>query len=55
MQNINILVSGGGGYIGIKFCHDAIEKGYKIIIVDNLSTGSKKLIPKNILISKNFY
>ena len=38
---MNILVTGGAGYIGSKFCYDAGEKGYKIIIVDNLSTGEK--------------
>ena len=42
-----ILVTGGAGYIGSKFCYDAIDNGYEVIIVDNLSTGNKKLIPQN--------
>jgi UDP-glucose 4-epimerase len=44
-----ILVTGGAGYIGSKVSYDLIDAGYDVIIVDNLSTGSKKLIhPKSI-------
>ena len=42
-----ILVTGGAGYIGSKFSYDAIDNGYEVVIVDNLSTGNKKLIPSN--------
>lgn len=41
-----ILVTGGAGYIGSKICFDLIDKGYKVIIIDNLSTGHRKLINK---------
>jgi UDP-glucose 4-epimerase len=41
-----ILVTGGAGYIGSKVSHDLIKQGYKVFIVDNLSTGFKKLVPK---------
>ena len=47
-----ILVTGGAGYIGSKFCYDAIDNGYEVIIVDNLSTGNKKLIPPNVIFYK---
>ena len=43
----NILVTGGAGYIGSKICYDLIDKGFKVVIVDNLTTGHKKLINKN--------
>jgi UDP-glucose 4-epimerase len=44
-----ILVTGGAGYIGSKISYDLIDAGYEVIIVDNLSTGSKELIhPKSI-------
>lgn len=49
---MTILVTGGAGYIGSKFAYDAISKGNKIIIVDNLTTGSKKLIPKKAIFYK---
>lgn len=41
-----ILITGGAGYIGSKVSHDLIKRGYKVYIVDNLSTGFKRLIPK---------
>ena len=41
-----ILITGGAGYIGSKFAYDMLDKKYKVIIVDNLSTGRSKLIPK---------
>ena len=43
-----ILVTGGAGYIGSKFCYDAIDDGYEVIVVDDLSTGNKKLLPPNV-------
>lgn len=42
-----ILVTGGAGYIGSKLSYELLDKGNDIIILDNLSMGSKKLIPKN--------
>ncbi len=41
-----ILVTGGAGYIGSAVSHDLINAGHKVTIIDNLSTGFKKLIPK---------
>ena len=43
---MNILVTGGAGYIGSKVSHDLIKKGHKLFIIDNLSIGKKKIIPK---------
>lgn len=40
-----ILITGGAGYIGSKLAYDLIDQKKHIIIVDNLSTGSKKLLP----------
>ncbi len=42
----DILITGGAGYIGSQIAFDLIDKGYKISIIDNLSSGNKKLIPK---------
>jgi len=47
-----ILITGGAGYIGSQFAHDALDAGYNILIVDNLSTGNKKLIPKKSIFFK---
>lgn len=38
------LVTGGAGFIGSHIVDLLIEKGHKVIIIDNLSTGNKKNI-----------
>jgi len=45
-MNKYILVTGGAGYIGSHISYLLNDKGYKVIILDNLSTGFKKLIDK---------
>ena len=42
----NILVTGGAGYIGSHIIEILIKKNKKIFIIDNLSTGYKRLINK---------
>ena len=42
---MNILLTGGAGYIGSHTALSLIEKGNSVSIIDNLTTGSKKLIP----------
>ncbi|MBA1340502.1 MAG: UDP-glucose 4-epimerase [Pelagibacterales bacterium] len=44
----NILVTGGAGYIGSHILEILLKKKYSIYVVDNLSTGYKKLINKKI-------
>ena len=39
-----ILVTGGAGYIGSIMVDKLIKKGQTVLVLDNLSTGSKKLI-----------
>ncbi len=41
---MKILVTGGAGYIGSHAVYSLIEKGYDVIIVDNLSKGFKSNI-----------
>ena len=38
---MNILITGGSGFIGSHFCKKLIEKGNDIICVDNFITGAK--------------
>ena len=42
----NILVTGGAGYIGSHVVEDLIKLKKKVFIVDNLSTGHRKLVNK---------
>ncbi len=41
---MNILVTGGAGYIGSLMVLKLIERGYNVTIIDNLSKGHKELI-----------
>ena len=42
MKN-NILVTGGAGFIGSHCADYLVKKGHKVIIIDDLSFGSKKI------------
>lgn len=48
-----VLVTGGAGFIGSHLCDFLIEKGYVVICLDNLLTGSKKNI-EQLLSNPNF-
>ncbi|MCD6346698.1 MAG: UDP-glucose 4-epimerase GalE [Bacteroidales bacterium] len=39
-----ILVTGGTGYIGSHTCVELIEKGYEVVIIDNLSNSSIEVL-----------
>lgn len=53
MSKKTVLVTGGAGFIGSHLCEALLKKGYGVICVDNLITGSKKNI-KHLLSDKNF-
>ncbi len=47
MKNkLNILVTGGTGYIGSHTCISLIEAGHSVVIIDNLSNSKKDVIDK---------
>lgn len=41
---MSILVAGGAGYIGSHMVADLVEKGYEVVVADNLSTGHRAAI-----------
>ncbi len=44
MENQNkILITGGAGFIGSHLTDYLIKRNYKVVIIDNLSTGKKKI------------
>jgi UDP-glucose 4-epimerase len=42
---MTILVTGGAGYIGSHMAHALVAAGEQVAVLDNLSTGTKALIP----------
>jgi|TARA_B100001093_G_scaffold420575_1_gene412544 UDP-glucose 4-epimerase len=48
MNKANILITGGAGYIGSHVCHLLIDQGYNITCIDNLITGNRELLPKEV-------
>ncbi len=48
----NILVTGGAGYIGSHIVEQLIKTKARIVIIDNLATGYKKLINKKAIFVK---
>lgn len=43
-----ILVIGGAGYIGSHLVHELRTNGHNVTVADNLSSGFKKNLPKNV-------
>lgn len=50
---MNILITGGAGFLGSHLCDALIEKGHDILCVDNFFTGSKNNI-SHLLTNPNF-
>lgn len=44
---MNILVTGGAGFIGSHLCDSLLAAGHRVTIIDNLSTGTPQFIPKD--------
>ena len=43
-QLAKVLVTGGAGFIGSNLCQRLLDDGYRVVCLDNLSTGFKKNI-----------
>ena len=45
---MTILVTGGAGYIGSHMVHALTDAGERVVVLDNLSTGFRFLIPNDV-------
>jgi UDP-glucose 4-epimerase len=43
---MNILVTGGAGFIGSNLADALLARGHKVVVLDNLSTGKKSNVPE---------
>ena len=49
---MNILVTGGAGYIGSHTVHELVNQGFDVIVFDSLENGHKEFLPENIHLFK---
>jgi UDP-glucose 4-epimerase len=45
---MTILVTGGAGYIGSHMVHELVDAGESVVVLDNLSTGFRFLVPSTV-------
>ena len=42
---MTVLVTGGAGYIGSHMVHELLGRGEQVVVLDNLTTGFRFLVP----------
>ena len=45
---MTVLVTGGAGYIGSHMVHELVDAGEPVVVLDNLSTGFRFLMPSSV-------
>jgi len=49
VDNTELLVTGGAGYIGSHTVHELVSAGYRVVVVDDLSKGNRTLLPQEAI------
>lgn len=45
---MNVLVTGGAGYIGSHTVKALLHEGHKVVVIDNLSRGHRAAVPESV-------
>ena len=45
---MTVLLTGGAGYIGSHMVHELVDRGERVVVVDNLSTGFRWAVPPDV-------
>ena len=53
MVSMNIVITGGSGFVGSYLCERLINDGHNLIVIDNLLTGSRENI-RDLMDNENF-
>ncbi|HVD99690.1 MAG TPA: NAD-dependent epimerase/dehydratase family protein [Cytophagaceae bacterium] len=49
---MNVLITGGAGFIGAHVCREAQKLGFKVVVLDDLSGGFEENLPENVTFIK---
>ncbi len=47
---MNVLVTGGAGYVGSHAVKALLSEGHRVTVLDNLTTGHREFVPENLLV-----
>lgn len=47
---MNVLISGGAGYIGSFCCRSFLERGFSVDVLDDFSTGHRAAVPQGLTV-----
>src|SRR4051794_5223340 len=50
MPHMNVLVTGGAGYIGSVICDQLLSEGHHVVVYDNMAKGHRDAVAKHAVL-----